>query len=58
MLQVGGGGKLPPSSISGFMPAKDEIPTVFVTKFLRHTNASRVWHFLTRKYKIADGNLK
>jgi len=56
MLQVGG--KFPPSSISGSMPARDEIPTVFVRKFIRHTNASRVWHFLTRKYKMADGNQK
>ena len=38
MLQVGG--KLPPSSISGSMPARDEIPTVFVRKFFCHTNAS------------------
>jgi len=59
MLQVGGGGKLPPpSSISGSMPARDEIQTVFVRKFFRHTNASRVWHFLTCKYKMADGNRK
>ena len=48
----------PPSSISGSMPARDEIPTVFVRKFFRHTNASRVWHFLSRNYKMADGNRK
>ena len=57
MLQVGGY-KLPPSSISGSVPARDEIPTIFVRKFFRRTPPSRIWHFFTCKYKMADENRK
>jgi len=32
----------PPSSISGSVPARDEIPTIFVRRLFRRTHASRV----------------
>jgi len=60
----------PPSSISGSVPARDEIPVIFVRIFFRRTHISSVLPFgipcfhkyqytsCTCKFNMADANRK